>query len=151
VQPLRSATRRRLDRQLVGLDRRVGAPPPKGWIRTIREAVRMSTYDLARRMRISQSQASKLEHSEVDGSIRLVTLNRAARALGCRLVYVLVPEQPLEHIVRRQARRKALESLRASLAGQPDLQEQALLDEVLSDYVDALAYEFIDRVGLWQD
>jgi predicted DNA-binding mobile mystery protein A len=33
----------------------------------------------------------------------LHTLQRAAEALGCRLVYALVPDQPLAETVRKQA------------------------------------------------
>jgi predicted DNA-binding mobile mystery protein A len=44
-----------------------------------------------------------LEQAEVNGSITLHTLERAAEVLGCRLVYALVPDRPLAETVRERA------------------------------------------------
>jgi predicted DNA-binding mobile mystery protein A len=93
------------------LDRRFSAlralsksqPPPKGWLRAIRDALGMTTAQLARRLGVSQPRIVELEHSEVSGGVTLHTLQRAAEALGCRLVYAIVPERPLSEIVRERA------------------------------------------------
>src|SRR5271168_4978205 len=77
--------------------------PPKGWIRAIRDALGMTTAQLARRLGVSQPRIVELEKSEVTGSVTLKTLQRAAEALGCRLVYALVPEKPLAETVRERA------------------------------------------------
>lgn len=85
-------------------------PAPKGgWIRATREALGMSGAQLAARagMRASQS-IEDIQASEADKSIKLKTLDQVARAMGCRLVYALVPEKPLHEIRRAQARAKAL-------------------------------------------
>ena len=39
----------------------------------------------------------------MSGSVTLNTLQRAAEALGCRLVYALIPERPLAEIVQERA------------------------------------------------
>ncbi len=49
---------------------------------------------------MSQPRIVELEQSEVSDTITLNTLQRAAEALGCRLVYALVPERPLAEIVQ---------------------------------------------------
>lgn len=88
----------------------VSAPAPHGgWIRATREALGMSGAQLAARagMRASQS-IEDIQASEVDKSIKLKTLDQVARAMGCRLVYALVPEKPLHEIRRNQAKVKAL-------------------------------------------
>jgi predicted DNA-binding mobile mystery protein A len=77
--------------------------PSKGWLRAIRDALGMTTAQLARRMNVSQPRIVALEKSEANGSITLQTLQRAAEALGCRVVYALIPEKPLAEVVRERA------------------------------------------------
>jgi hypothetical protein len=45
--------------------------------------------------------------------VTLNTLQRAAEALGCRLVYALIPERPLAEIVQERAERLAAEHTHA--------------------------------------
>jgi predicted DNA-binding mobile mystery protein A len=78
--------------------------PSRGWIRAIREALGMSTAQLAKRMGVRQPSIVGLERSEEKGSVELATLRRAAEALGCSLVYVLVPNELLEMTIRERAR-----------------------------------------------
>lgn len=64
----------------------------------------MSTAQLAQRMSVRQPSIVGFERSEEKGSIELATLRRAAEALDCTLVYVLVPNKPLGATVRERAR-----------------------------------------------
>lgn len=77
--------------------------PPKGWLRAIRDALGMTTAQLGRRLGVSQPRIVELEKAEMSGSVTLHSLQRAAEALGCRLVYVLVPDRPLAETVRKRA------------------------------------------------
>src|SRR5216684_1741050 len=93
-------------------------PPVRGWIKAIREALGMSTAQLAKRLRIKQPSVIALEKSEAKGTIELATLRRVAEALDCSLVYALVPKKPLEAIVRGRARtfaRRRLEAIEHSM------------------------------------
>src|ERR1700737_133371 len=95
---------RHLDKRFAALRPLVKSQrPPKGWLRAIRDALGMTTAQFARRLGVSQPRIVELEQSEASGSVTLNTLRRAAEALGCRLVYVLVPEQPLAETVRERA------------------------------------------------
>jgi predicted DNA-binding mobile mystery protein A len=95
---------RHLDKRFATLRPLAKSPrPPKGWLRAIRDALGMTTAQFARRLGVSQPRIVELEQSEASGSVTLNTLRRAAEALGCRLVYVLVPEQPLAETVRERA------------------------------------------------
>lgn len=67
--------------------------PPRGWIKAIREALGMTTAQIARRMGVSQPRAVEIEKAEKTGAITLDTLERAARAMDCRLVYAFVPKK----------------------------------------------------------
>ncbi len=93
-------------------------PPVRGWIKAIREGLGMSTGQLAKRLRVKQPSVVALEQSEAKGSIELATLRRVAEALDCTLIYALVPNKPLEKIVRGKARtfvRRRLEPVEHSM------------------------------------
>lgn len=77
--------------------------PKSGWVKAIREAIGMTTQQLARRMGIQQSGVTLLEQREVDKKITLESLERAAHALNCELVYALIPKKSLQKIVDDQA------------------------------------------------
>jgi predicted DNA-binding mobile mystery protein A len=117
-------------------------PPARGWIREIREALGMTTRQLAARMGRSQAAVSQLERSEVTGGARLESLRRAAEALGCDLVYVLVPRTSLDDTMQTRARVLARRGL-ASLDGAP----AAALDP----RIDALADGLLAGGRLWDD
>jgi predicted DNA-binding mobile mystery protein A len=69
--------------------------PSRGWIRAVREALGMTTAQLAKRMDVRQPRIVELEKAEASGNITMRSLERAAEALGCRVVYALVPHKPL--------------------------------------------------------
>lgn len=105
---------RQLDKQLARWRMPARSPVPRaGWLRAIRHALGMSTSQLARRLGISQPRVLKLEKAEIDGSVTLASLRKAAEALGCEFVYALVPREPLEDMVRKQADRVAKAELRS--------------------------------------
>src|SRR5579875_2825195 len=83
------------------------ARPPRGWVRAVREALGMSTAVLAARLGITAGAVTRLEQSEAADRVRVDTLRRAADALGCDLVYLLVPRRPLSSVVRERARELA--------------------------------------------
>jgi len=78
--------------------------PVRGWIKAIRAGLGMSSEQLAKRLGVRQPSVVALEQSEAKGTIELATLRRVAEALDCTFVYALVPNKPLETIVRDRAR-----------------------------------------------
>ncbi|MDP2409920.1 MAG: mobile mystery protein A [Pseudolabrys sp.] len=87
--------------------------PARGWIRAIRETLGMTTAQLASRMGVKQPRIIELEKAEATGNITLTSLERAAEALGCRLVYTLVPHKPLADTLHERALLAARKSLAA--------------------------------------
>jgi predicted DNA-binding mobile mystery protein A len=79
--------------------------PVRGWTKAVREALGMTTAQLAKRIGVKQPSVVAIEQSEAKGTIELATLRRAAEALDCTLVYAFVPNKPLEAMVRDRARR----------------------------------------------
>jgi predicted DNA-binding mobile mystery protein A len=124
--------------------------PPRGWIKAIREALGMTTAQLARRMQISQPAIVLLEQSEASGRVKMETLQRAAAALNCRLVYALVPDEPLETIVRERARLIAAQQL-GTVEHTMRLENQAVEDRAArTQQPDALAAQ-VDARTLWDE
>src|ERR1700686_4464838 len=66
--------------------------PPKGWLRAIREAAGISASEVARVLKTSRGLPVQLEKAEAEDRITLKSLRGAANALGCDLVYALVPK-----------------------------------------------------------
>jgi predicted DNA-binding mobile mystery protein A len=102
---LTAYSRSHLDRRFkkLGAARRY-ATPVRGWVKAIREALGMTTAQLGKRLGIKQPTVVAMEQSEAKGTIELSTLRRVAEALDCTLVYALVPNRPLEAMVRDRAR-----------------------------------------------
>jgi predicted DNA-binding mobile mystery protein A len=65
--------------------------PPKGWIRSIRQALGVSSGELARRLGTSRQLPLQLEKGEAEDRITLKSLRAVANALDCDLVYAFVP------------------------------------------------------------
>jgi predicted DNA-binding mobile mystery protein A len=119
---------RHLDKRFVTLRPLARAQrPPKGWLRAIRDALGMTTMQLGKRLGVSQPRIVELEQSEVSGSVTLNTLQRAAEALGCRLVYALVPDRPLTDTVRERAELVATRQANA-VAQSMRLEDQEVTD-----------------------
>jgi predicted DNA-binding mobile mystery protein A len=109
----------------------------------------MSTYELARRMGISQTRVIQLERAELSGSVRIAVLQRASTALNCSFCYALVPRESLEAMVHRQALELATAVVAASSDDDLTGEEQTWLSEAREERIECLAEQFIDRRGLW--
>jgi len=126
--------------------------PPRGWIKAIREALGMTTTQFGKRLGVSQSTALGFEKSEVSKGITLETLERAARALDCRLVYALVPSKPLELLVEDQARELAKKRLRATSHSMA-LEDQRVDEADERDHLERLVQKLLNQPGsaLWEN
>jgi len=88
--------------------------PQKGWLRAIREATGVPLRQLSQRLRKSMPLVNYLEKSEAEYRITLGSLREAADALGCQLVYALVPKSgSMQELAEERARTKAVENVRA--------------------------------------
>lgn len=63
----------------------------------------MTTAQLAERMGVKQPRIVELEKAETQGAITLQSLERAAEAMGCRVIYVLAPQRPLGETLHLRA------------------------------------------------
>jgi transcriptional regulator with XRE-family HTH domain len=107
----------------------------------------MSELELAMRIGISQPRVNRLQLAELDGSVQLATLGRAARGLNCELVYYLVPKDSLEELIWQQAFIKASEEV----GYDPGRVDQDPNGEMAARRreAEALTSSWVDRRGLW--
>ena len=148
---MKNLMRRQLNSQL-----KLSAPLPrtplKGWLSTIREALGMSKTQFSRRLGLSPAGVSKIEEREREKSITLASLNQAAQALNCQLHYILIPNEPLDDMVKNRAKEKAqriLERVSHTMA----LENQCTSAEEISHQVEELASELLitSPSKLWDD
>jgi predicted DNA-binding mobile mystery protein A len=140
-----------LDRRLASLRPLAETQPPvRGWVRAIRNTLGMTTKQLAARMGVSQPRIVKLEKAEVDRSITLASLERAAEALGCRVVYALVPNRPLNEALKERAG-KIVEQQLASVDQTMRLEAQGVTNgKVRNDLRNRLIEQVLRRPArLW--
>lgn len=123
--------RRTMDKKIQPwLQLRAEKSPPTGWLKAIRGALGISSRQLAQIVGIDSSAIIRLEEREPDGKMTLELLNRAAKAMGCKVIYAIVPNdenESLEAIVDRRAKYAAKEllqrvehSMRLEEQGSPD-------------------------------
>ena len=126
--------------------------PPKGWIRAIRLAIGMSGPQLARRLGMSPPGVFSMEESEANYRITLKTLNKAAEALECTVVYALVPNSSLKKMVDAQARRIAEELLKP-ISHTMMLEKQLPQMSALVRDMERITQEIIDSMPkrLWDE
>jgi len=144
---------RQLDRRFAELEAALLAMerPPRGWIKAIREALGMTTAQLAARMGVAQPRIAQLEKQEAERAVNLQSLERAAEALDCRLVYFLVPTGSLEDRILTQADRVAAQQL-ASVDQTMRLEKQGVSDSKQQDALKAkITTYLLERPSrLWQ-
>lgn len=88
----RKLTRRRLDVEMRPF-RRAGKEknPSVGLLRTVRHALRIPVMEVAEAMGIDRSVVFDIETREERGGVTLATMSRMAEAMGCQVVYGVVP------------------------------------------------------------
>ena len=81
--------------------------PPDGWIRTLRQALGMTTEQLAVRMKVTRQAVLQLEAAERNKTATWSSLRKAADAMDCEVAYALVPRGSLNQVLVRQGRKQA--------------------------------------------
>jgi len=149
----RATARRQLDQRLRVLrDPQALTRPPRGWIKAIREALGMTTAQLAVRLGVSQPRVVAIEKAEAQKAITLDSLERAARALDCRLVYTLVPRKPLDELVEDRAKAKAKQRLQ-STSHSMALEAQTVTGTDEEEQLKRLTQKLLEKAGseLWKE
>ena len=116
------------------------APPRRGWIRALQEALGMTNVQLAKRLKLKPQTIEDMQHNEASGTIKLQTLRKLAEALGCRVVYAVVPPKPLNAMRRERAYaiasrrlRHVAHSMKLEAQGINDTEEKRALDRMVEE------------------
>jgi len=125
--------------------------PSGGWLRAVRQALGITTRQLAKSVGVTQAAVVDAERTEAKGDITLATLQRYAAALDCELSYALVPKRPLQEVVEERADRIARDQVsrvRHSMA----LEDQSTSKEHFEREIAELRRRLLEgkRSRLWQ-
>jgi predicted DNA-binding mobile mystery protein A len=113
----------------------------------------MTGAQLAARLHVSQPTAIRFENNEARGAITLASLERAAHALDCQLVYALVPRRSLQSMAAARAEEVARQRLR-STAHSMALEAQSVDADDEHEQVQRLARKLLEQPRsskLWDD
>ncbi len=84
--------------------------PNKGWVNTMRTALKMSLRQLGNRMNFSAQNIKQIEEREVNGTISINSLREVANAMDMQLVYGFVSKhESLEQMIEKRAKELATE------------------------------------------
>jgi predicted DNA-binding mobile mystery protein A len=108
---LRTLSLQQLDKSLAPWRALPRSRPGGGWLRAVRQALGMTTRQLAKSVGVTQGAVVDVERAEAKGDITLTTLARYAAALDCELVYALVPTSSLQEMVEERAERVARDQI----------------------------------------
>jgi transcriptional regulator with XRE-family HTH domain len=91
---MREQLRRELDEVVLGLMvARTAKKDVSSWVRAMRLALEIRAEELAGKLGVQRREVYRLESSETEGVIGLGRLKLAAEALGCELVYGMLPRR----------------------------------------------------------
>jgi len=84
--------------------------PEKGWVNTVRTALKMSLRQLGNRMNFSAQNIKQIEEREANGTISINSLREVANAMDMKLVYGFVSKhESLEQMIEQRAKIVATE------------------------------------------
>src|SRR5258708_2959076 len=84
------------------------ARPLRGWLRAVREALGVSQQQVATAAKVKRQSIIGFEEAEASDRITLRNLRRVADALGCELVYAIVPKSgSIQELAEQRTRSEA--------------------------------------------
>ena len=96
--------------------------PTVALLRTVRQAMNVPATEVAEKLGVGKSEVNRLERAEEEGSITMRALGRMAHAMGCEVVYGVVPKNggTLEAMAERKMWRRLLAEENAVEAGRTE-------------------------------
>ena len=122
--------------------------PHAGWVRATRDALGMTQTQLAARIGVTRSRITQIEQAEKNQRIQLDTLQRAAEAMNCTLVYALIPNGTYESVIQAQATSKTA-PLAARVRHTMELENQRPDDAALERSNQAASADLVSSGRLW--
>lgn len=123
---------KQVDEKLLPLKMHIVSRPSQGWIQYIRKTLSLPASGLAKLLKMQPQSILDMEKNEQNKKTTLETLERAANALGCDLVYMFVPKTSMEDFVaqkKKEVSQKMVFQTRHTMI----LEEQGLNDQNIKD------------------
>ena len=141
---------RQLDRQLKEWHKasQLCGKPRIGWIKTVRKALNMTAEELGHRLGLTRGRINQLERAEVYDAVTLRALKEVANALGCEVVYAIIPKDhsTLEDIIKTRAEQIAEERI-VNVAHSMSLEDQSVDSDILRMQKEELTKSLIEHLN----
>ncbi len=126
--------------------------PPEGWLRTTRKALGLALTQLAIRLGVTHSLIARNEHAELEGSITIKTMSAMAKAMNCKFVYAIVPNDSIDAILYQQAKKKATKLVQR-ISDHMALEDQELSKKTLAEEIEKVTQDLLQSKTslLWDD
>jgi len=151
---MKNIKQNQIDRYLANFDQIKQLPMPKqGWVKYVRNALGMTSLQLAKRLNVSRRRAVMIEQAEIEDSTTLKTLKQAAQAMNCKLVYAIVPQASITQILEEQAREFVKRHLK-DVSHHMDLESQSVKNQKAIDaQIDELVQQYLSKATkiIWDD
>lgn len=119
------------------------ARPQRGWLRAVREALGLTLGQVGQTAHTAHQRIVTFEKAEENDRITLRSLRRVAEAMGCELVYAIVPKSgSIQELAEKRARDTATKrvlSVRRTMA----LEDQASGD--VKDLIDKETKRILEK------
>jgi predicted DNA-binding mobile mystery protein A len=127
---------------LAAFDNAKQTPRPRGgWLRAVREALGIPQSKVAKAIHVKQQSIASFEKAEAADRITLSNLRRLAEAMGCELVYAIVPKSgSIQELAEQQARSVATKRVLS-------VQHTMALEDQAPGGVEELIDEETKRIG----
>lgn len=138
---------KRIIQQKLDLFSKLNEPmPPSGWLKAIRGSLGLTIRQLAERVGVGHGSIAQLEKREPKKKVTLESLENAARAMDCKVIYAIVPIQSgntLEDIIKNKAQEAAglilkdvAHTMRLEKQGTPEKQIQKEIERVAKELIE---------------
>jgi predicted DNA-binding mobile mystery protein A len=86
--------------------------PQRGWLRAIREGLGLTLENVGNKLGLSRGRIQNFEEAEAKDRITLRSLRRVAEAMGCELIYAIVPKSgTIKELAERSVRTQTAEDV----------------------------------------
>lgn len=120
--------------------------PPSGWVKAIRGSLGLSIRQLAERVGVGHGSIHQLEKREPTKRVTLESLEKAARAMDCKVVYAIVPQDSgatLDDIIKNRAVAAASKILK-EVSHTMKLEAQGTSDKQVQNEIKRIASQLIE-------
>lgn len=138
---------KRIIQQKLDLFSKLNEPmPPSGWLKAIRGSLGLTIRQLAERVGVGHGSIAQLEKREPKKKVTLKSLENAARAMDCKVMYAIVPIESgntLDDIIKGKAQEAAGLILK-DVAHTMRLEKQGTSEKQIQKEIERVAKELIE-------